>query len=76
MLKKINQTLNIVIGIFTGVFLGYSIFKLYDFKTHPEIYAIQSASWYTSILLYGAVTIVVVAIILIAKYIIRKKMGQ
>ncbi len=73
MMKKINSTLNIVIGVFVGLFFGYSIFKLYDFKMHPKIYAMQSAPWYTSILIYGAVTVAAVFVILIIKYIIRKK---
>lgn len=76
MLKKINQALNIVIGCFIGVFLGYSIFRFYDFKTHPERYIIQSAPWYTSVFLYGAITIVIVAVILLVKYIIRKKIEK
>ena len=75
MLKNINQVLNIVMGSFIGVFLGYSIFRFYDFKTHLESYAVQSAPWYTSILLYGAATIVIVTITLIIKYVIQKKMN-
>ena len=76
MMKKINQILNVVMGSFIGVFIVYSIYKFYSFKTYPKMYAMQSAPWYISILLYGAFTIVIVIVVLITKYIIRKKMKQ
>lgn len=73
MLKKFNQILNIVIGAFIGVFIGHGIYKFWDFKSHPDLYAVESAPWYTSILLWGAVTMVAVAVAVIVKLIIRKK---
>lgn len=73
MLKKINQILNTIIGAFIGVFIGHGIYRLWDFKSHPDLYAMQSAPWYTSILLWGIVTVVIVVIAVIIKLIIRKK---
>ena len=70
MLRKLNCFLNIVIGSFIGVFIGYGIYKFWHFKTYPNLYAMQSAPWYTELLLDGAM--VVVCIIL--KLIIWKKL--
>ena len=76
MLKKLNQILNTIIGSFIGVLIGHGIYVLRDFKAHPDLYAMQSAPWYTSILLYGVMTIIVVAIAVIIKLIIRKKIKK
>ncbi len=73
MLEKLNWILNIVMGSFIGVWIGHGIYVLWDYKTHPDLYAVQSAPWYTSILLYGAVTAVILAAAIIIKQMIRKK---
>ena len=58
-MKKMNTVLNIVMGGFAGVFLGRGLFVIWNFRTHPDLYAMQSAPWYTSILVEGALTLVV-----------------
>ena len=70
MLRKLNCFLNNVIGSFIGVFIGFGIYKFWHFKTYPNLYAMQSAPWYTELLLYGFM--VVVGIIL--KLMIGKKL--
>ena len=70
MLRKLNCFLNIVIGSFIGVFIGFGIYKFWHFKTYPNLYAMQSAPWYKELLLYGFM--VVVGIIL--KLMIGKKL--
>lgn len=74
MLKKVNSFLNIIIGAFIGVFIGHGIYVFWDYKTHPEIYAFYSAPWYTSILVYGVITVVVVFIATVIKLIIKKRL--
>lgn len=73
MLKKLNYFLNIVIGSFIGVFIGHGIYVFWEYKTHPDLYAMQSAPWYTSIFVNGIVTLILLAVVVIAKLIIRKK---
>ena len=73
MLKKLNYFLNIVIGSFIGVFIGHGIYVFWEYKTHPDLYAMQSAPWYTSIFVNGIVTFILLAVVVIAKLIIRKK---
>ena len=72
MLRKLNCFLNIVIGSFIGVFIGFGIYKFWHFKTYPNLYAMQSAPWYTELLLDGALVAVLVVVCIILKLIIRK----
>ena len=72
-MKRLNHILNIIMGTFVGVFIGHAIYVVWNFKTRPELYAMQSAPWYTSILVYGAFTIVVLLICFVIKAIIKHK---
>ena len=72
-MKKLNNILNIIIGAFVGVFIGHGIYVVGNYKTRPELYAMQSAPWYTSILVYGAFTFVVLLICFVIKAIIKHK---
>ncbi|MCU0080195.1 hypothetical protein [Extibacter muris] len=66
MLKKINSFINILMGGFIGAFIGGSIFRYLDYKNHPELFAMQSAPWYTGIQISGIVfwiVFIVVAVI-------------
>lgn len=72
--KKIDRFLNIVMGSFIGVFLGYGGYEYVYYRTHPDLYAWDSAPWYTSIMVYGAVAVAAVVICLLGKLIIRKRM--
>ena len=76
MLKKINSIINIIIGSSVGVFIGHGIYVLWDYKAHPDLYAMQSAPWYTSILVYGLFTIVVLTMGIMVKLIIRHRLKR
>ena len=73
MLKKLNYFLNIVTGTSIGVFIGRGAYVFLDYKKHPDLYAMQSAPWYTSILINGIFTIVLLIVAGIIKLAIRKK---
>lgn len=72
-LKKLNYILDIVAGSFIGASIGHGIYVFWEYKTHPGLYAMQSAPWYTSIFVYGIVMLILLAVVVIAKLIIRKK---
>ncbi len=72
-MKKFASLITALIYAFVGGFLGYGIFVAWNYKTHPEVYTAQSAPWYTSILLYGAVTLVLLAVCMIAKTLIKRR---
>ena len=74
MLRKLNCFFNIVIGSFIGVFIGFGIYKFWHFKTYPNLYAMQSAPWYTELLLDGALVAVLVVVCIILKLIIWRKL--
>lgn len=72
-MKKLNYILNIIIGAFVGAFIGHGIYVYWDFKTHPDLYAVRSAPWYTSILVYGVFTIAMLLVCFVIKAIIKHK---
>ena len=55
-------------------FIGYGIYKFWHFKIYPNLYVMQSAPWYTELLLDGAMVVVVVVVCIILKLIIWKKL--
>lgn len=73
MLEKWNNILNVVMGSFAGVFIGHALYVYWEYRKSPALYAMQSAPWYTSIAVYGAVTIVILLIAGILKDLIQKK---
>lgn len=68
MLQKVNRLLTILMFSLIGVFLGYSIYTCADCRARPSLY---SAPWYTQLLVYGACVLVLLAILLAAKLVIR-----
>lgn len=70
-MKKINSALNILMGSVTGLYLGHVLFVLWNRIAHPGRYAFYSAPWYTSILVYGVLTLAALALCLAAKGILR-----
>ncbi len=72
MVKKLNTLLNIIIGSTIGVLLGHSLFVCWEHQRHPDYYALQSAPWYTSILVYGFTTAAIILIAVVIKLVLRK----
>ena len=65
-MKKIYSVLRIMLWSFI-------LFKWYDYKTHPDLYVMQSAPWYLSIEISAVFTIIVVILIFTIMRIIRKR---
>lgn len=89
MLKKLNGILNILISSLIGAFAGHVIYVCLDYRTHPGLYDMQSAPWYTGILYnriqkrillskfyYGIFTIVPLIIAIIIKLFLWRKLKQ
>lgn len=72
-MKKLNAILNTIICTVIGVFIGHDVYIIQDFKKHPGLYEMKSAPWYTSILMYGAVTVVVLIICIVIKAVLKYK---
>ncbi len=75
MKKKINQLLNIIMGSFLGVFIGSGLYKYWHFRQHPDLYAMQSAPWYTGIWINGLFMLVLLAACMTGKVILMEKVG-
>ena len=72
--EKVELFFKHVIGSFIGVFIGFGIYKFWHFKTYPNLYAMQSAPWYTELLLDGAMVAVVVVVCIVLKLVIWRKL--
>lgn len=75
-MKKVYDFLGLLIGVCIGVFLGHVIFTFWDHHTFPELYAMQSAPWYTSILVRGLFTVITVTALLLIRLALRRKIGD
>ena len=76
MLKRINELLNIIIGSAVGVSVGHGMYVYGHHMKYPELYAMQSAPWYTSVLLYSGFALATVTVSFILKMVLRKRMQQ
>lgn len=74
LLRRFNSLLNVVIYSFIGVFIGHAIYVYWEYRKYPGLYAMQSAPWYTSIIVYGLGAAVVSLISVVLKCIIKKKL--
>ena len=71
-MKKINHWLNIIMGSVVSAVVGRGLYFAWDVKTHPELYAMQSAPWHTKIVVDGAFALLVLLICIVIKVIIKK----
>ena len=71
--NKLNSILNIIMGSVVGVFIGYSVYSVWDYKTHPGLYAMQSVPRYTSLLIYGGFAAAVLLLCMILKCVLWKR---
>ena len=72
-MKKLYGILKTALWCVVGVFLGTSIYQCWDYHAHPGLYQLNSAPWYLSILVSGAFTAVIAAVLLIVMYAINKR---
>lgn len=74
--NKLNRILNTIMGSVVGIFVGYGIYSVWDYKTYMDLYMMQSAPWYTGILVYGIFASGVLLLCIILKVVIRKMMKK
>ena len=70
-MKTAKKIINTIMGAFVGVFIGHSAYVVWNYKNQPELYAMQSAPWYTSILVYGGFTLVVLVVGILLKLVLN-----
>lgn len=74
--NQLDRILNIIMGSVVGIFIGYGSYSFWDYKTHRELYAMQSAPWYRGILVYGIFAVVVLLLSAVLKWMIRKSIKE
>ena len=75
-MKKLYETLRLFLGCDVGVFVGRCIVQYWDFKAHPDLYAMRSVPWYQPLKVQGIVTAGIAAIVLAAMWLVRKKINK
>lgn len=73
-MKKLYQILRTAILCVVSVFFGTSIYQYIDYRRRPDLYALTSAPWYTSIQIGAIFTAAVVLSLLLAMRIVKRKM--
>lgn len=73
---KVKKILNIITGVSVGALIGRVLWVFVDYKMHPEIYAANSAPWYTAILVALAFWGIVILIEAAALLFVRYKLSQ
>lgn len=68
-----NKFLTTIIWVFIGNFIGHTIFVCWDYHKSPDLYAMQSAPWYTSIITWGLISGIFLLSAIILKCIVRWK---
>lgn len=71
-MNRCYKMLKIGVWCVISIFVGSSIYKYYDYTKYPDLYAVTSAPWYLSIEIAGLFTAVIVVILLILMWIIKK----
>ena len=74
--NKLNRILNCIMGSVVGVFIGYGVYSVWDYKTHTGLYTMQDAPWYTDILVYGIFVVVVLLLCIVLKLMIWKSIKK
>lgn len=70
MKKKINQALNIIISVLIILFIASGLFKYRHFQKYTDLYVMQSAPWYTGLLINGFLTLALLTVCMILKAIL------
>ena len=71
-MKKINLVLSFLMGTSLIIWVMKALLDYINYTRHIELFAANGWLWYDGVLSWGKVIIPLVAICLIAKFIIRK----
>ena len=75
-MKKVNRVLHTIMNTVVAFFICRSVFYIWDYIAHPEVYAVQSAPWYTAMLLLGIYTLFVAVVCSVIKALIKWRMKK
>lgn len=72
-MKKLCVFLRCARGAVLGVFLGGSLFRWIHYRNHPGLYVMQSAPWYTTIIINAIFTVICLLVLSVLLYIAEKR---
>lgn len=75
-MKKIYGFLKIWFWANIGVFIGRALYEVIWYRTHPEIYELTSAPWYTNILVYGIFALLIALILGAILWILKRRISK
>lgn len=76
MLQKIAKFLPILMGSTMGAYLGRCLFLWWDWRAHPDFYAMASAPWYTPLLSGGLITLGLLALEALALALVKRRLKK
>ena len=71
-MEKLNNILNIIIGVSIGLFIGYVLFDIWKLFYHPEFYDAQALPFYAFIIIRGIFPSIILVVCFITKIIIKR----
>ena len=71
--NRINRIMNTIICCSIGIFIGHGLTVFTDYRMYHDLYAMQSAPWYSSIITYGIFTAAIVVIALMIKAVVAHR---
>ena len=72
-MKRLYRILKILLGCSIGVLLGSGIYRYFDFKARPALYAMQPAPWYQPLVLQGLFMAGAAAVLLLMMRLLKNK---
>lgn len=76
MLKRLYNILSAARWCAVGVFIGTSLYVVFDYIAHPDLYAMGSAPWYSAIIVNALLSAAVIALLLIARLFITRRLKR
>ena len=72
-MKKLNTIMGVIAGSTAGAYIGHVIWRVWDYRTHPDLYIVQSAPWYLSIWINAVFTAAALAVELVIYLLLRRR---
>ena len=73
-MRRINFFINTIICVLLGLWGIQALLSYNNYTRHVELYAANGWVWYTDVLSWGKYIVPIVVALLIAKFVIHKKL--
>jgi len=75
-MKKLYGFLKTLLYCCVGVFIGTSLYRIWDYKTNAWVYDMQAVPFYMYIVLNAAILAAEAVVILLVMWLLRRKMRR